>query len=450
MIRPLPELLSRPAPAVPPRPDYIPGLLVVRVKEDVVVGMPDVRGTTPAGRRSLKLPARVQEPFVALRRRMRIKEVVPVFARSTRGRPLAHARASVAAAVATSVQDSENDDLRGINVVRVSSDADLERAEKELNRSDGIEYAHRVPARWPAGTVKASANDPHVNRQWSLRAVRWFGVEPLPDARAVRVGVLDTGIDTHHPDLRFRSYAHDPESVEDIVGHGSHVAGIIAARSNNRVGITGICRCELHVFKIFGDKPASDGEYYVDEVMYQRALNMARNEGIRVVNLSIGGTRFNQTEALLIRRLIESGCVVVAAMGNEYTRGNPTEYPAAYDDVIAVGAANEADRRAPFSNTGRHIHIVAPGTNILSTLPIKPSAYRTEEDTEYNAWSGTSMATPHITAAVALMLAQNAKLTRAEIADRLAQSARKVPRMRTATKSKAYGYGLLDLPAALA
>ena len=84
-------------------------------------------------------------------------------------------------------------------------------------------------------------------------------------------------------------------------------------------------------------------------------------------------------------------------MGNEYEDGNPTEYPASYPNVIAVGAINEASNRAPFSNTGNHIALAAPGTNILSTLPMKQSVARKAEDTRYAAWSGTSMATPHVT-----------------------------------------------------
>lgn len=181
--------------------------------------------------------------------------------------------------------------------------------------------------------------------------------------------------------------------------------------------------------------------------MYQRALNDARTQGAQVLNLSIGGTVFTRTEEILIRRLVDNDCVVVAAMGNEYERGNPVEYPAAYTGVIAVGAMNEANRRAAFSNSGPHISLVAPGTNILSTLPMRKSDYRNEEETEYGAWSGTSMATPHVAGAVALLRAKEPNLTVEEIGDRLRSKAAKLPGMRAAKKTAQLGWGLLDLSA---
>src|SRR5262249_8628049 len=160
------------------------------------------------------------------------------------------------------------------------------------------------------------------------------------------------------------------------------------------IGIAGICGCDLRVWKIFGDEPSNDGEYYVDELMYQRALNDARNARVKVMNLSIGGGAPSRTERLLFSRLIQAGVTVVAAMGNEFKEGNPIEYPGAYPNVIAVGAISEANERAYFSNTGKRIAICAPGVNILSTLPMKKSVGRKE--TKYAAWDGTSMATPHV------------------------------------------------------
>jgi subtilisin family serine protease len=359
----------------------------------------------------------------------------------------------VGAAFATSVQDSESEALQGLNVLRLSASADEEKVRKALDSTRGIAYAERVPARWPAGGSSGrrpldATSDPLLNRQWGLRAIRWFQARPLPDASRVRVAVLDTGIDSGHPDLKVARYTHTGASARDIVGHGTHVAGIIDAVANNRVGVSGVCDAELHAYKVFGDE-SWGGDYYVDEVMYQRALNAARSAGARVVNLSIGGTEFSRTEKLLIGRLIDAGCVVVAAMGNDYRHGNPTEYPAAQRGVVAVGAVDEIGRRATFSNTGRHIHLVAPGVNVLSTLPRRTHGYRDEADTDYNAWDGTSMATPHVAGACALMLARHPDWTPSQVARRLASSATRVPAMRTARKSRAYGHGLLDLPGAL-
>jgi subtilisin family serine protease len=426
--------------------DFVPGLLVVRIKHDVVADVPPVRAGAAVARRASALPQALDEPFRDLLRKKKLKQLTPIFAPMTKVRRLMKAAMpSASAAFASSVWESESEDLRGINLMRLSESVDARRVEKDLRGTRGIEYVHRVPARWlAAGEPKAVSSDPMVNRQWGLRAIHWFDPQVNSDAHDVRVAVLDTGIDLTHPDLSGigAQYTHDGASAEDIVGHGTHVSGIIAADFRNNVGIAGICRCALHVWKIFGDAPASDGQYYVDEIMYQRSLNAARNAGVRALNLSIGGTQSSQTERLLFRRLTDAGVVVVAAMGNEFKEGNPIEYPANYPGVIAVGASNEADRRAPFSNTGRNITLCAPGTNILSCLPMKPSADR--PDTQYAAWSGTSMATPHVTAAAALVIAKNGGAKPSDVASLLRRTATKL-----AQKPSEVGGGLLNLAAAL-
>jgi subtilisin family serine protease len=173
----------------------------------------------------------------------------------------------------------------------------------------------------------------------------------------------------------------------------------IAADINNKVGLSGICRCDLNFWKIFTDTPdPEDGDFYVDEVMYQRALNAVRSTGMKVLNLSIGSDGPSQTEKILIRRLVDADVTVVASMGNEFEEGNPIEFPGAYPGVIGVGAVGKTKRRASFSNTGSHISIVAPGKGILSTLPMKASASRHSDETKYASWDGTSMASPHVAA----------------------------------------------------
>lgn len=430
------------------RPRFIPGLLIVKIKEDVVANVPDIRVATAAAIRAFKLPKAIMEPIQYLDRMKLIHEVIPIFARSTERTARRAVGGSAAVAFARSVRESENEDLQGINLLRLSPNADLAKLEKQMLGVRGIEYVHRVPARWLAeAKPEANAADPMVNRQWGLRAIRWFETAPLPDAINVKVAVLDTGVDRTHSDLRGRvtNYTHEGTSATDIIGHGTHVSGIIGANPNNQLGIAGICTSELHVWKIFGDTPAPDGEYYVDELLYQRALKASRNAGARVVNLSIGGTERSRTEELLFRRLIGSGATVVAAMGNEYAEGNPVEYPAAYQGIVAVGAINETSRRAHFSNTGRHIALSAPGTNILSTLPMKPSAARPKDQTKFAAWSGTSMATPHVTAAAALVIARHPDFSPQQVGERLKATATKLSAMAGKARTAEHGAGLLNL-----
>jgi subtilisin family serine protease len=436
----------------------VPGQIIVRVKDDTVANVPDLGTLSVATVRNLQMPESIHAPLDMLRRRRQIRDVEPIFSRRRMSAHAAAAQATVrvsrtesfAMAFAQSIRESESEQLRGITLIHLTKTADAEKVVKELNAASGIEYAHRVPARWLAAGGAAPQPDPLVNRQWGLRAIRWFEAN-RPDASTVKVAVLDTGVDLTHPDLKGRVsvYDHQGETATDIVGHGTHVSGIVAADNDNNVGIAGICSCDLSVYKIFPDDPAADGGDYVDETAYLRALNACRTAGVRVVNLSIGGTRRDQTEELVFRLLTDSGTLVVAAMGNEYEEGDPVEYPAAYDHVLAVGAINESNRRAYFSNTGPHIGLSAPGMNILSTLPLKTSRTRGKEDTEYAAWSGTSMATPHVTAAAALLFARNPGWDGDQVAKRLEATAAKLPQMVGKPRTSSLGAGLLDLQAAL-
>jgi len=248
------------------------------------------------------------------------------------------------------------------------------------------------------------------------------------------------------------------------------VSGTIAANINNAVGISGICTCELSVWKIFDDIPDPDDDpprqfvYFVEPVMYLRALIDCQERGVDVVNLSIGGTGAPDfAEAQAFSRLLSGGTVVVAAMGNERQRGSPTSYPAAIPGVIAVGATSITDRVAPFSNRGNHISISAPGAAIWSTLPGNPGQFGFEavsdgngnfrqgkplrRETDYDAWDGTSMASPHVAASAALYLANGGKGGPAAVADALAKSADKVPGMGGKDFDPDYGHGRLNLEA---
>ena len=429
----------------PARPrDYVPGQVVVRVHPQAVRPHVDARRMSLSRAVAESLPDSIGGPVDYLRRNAGLKTVAPLF--SPRVAQLRRSRLPPAArhrlAVAASVADVEGDDLAGLAVASLPDKRITGDLLKTIGSSPGVEFAERLPARW----LETDGVDPKQNLQWGLRAIRYFEAR-RPSAADVRVAILDTGIDTTHPDLPDPVlYRHQGLRAQDIIGHGTHVAGVIGAIANNRIGITGIADCRLAIWKIFPDQPER-GDFYVDSERYLRALGELPDQEVAVVNLSIGGAAHSQAEALLFRRLIERGVTPVAAMGNEYEEGNPTSYPAAYDDVVSVGAVAENRRRSRFSSTGRHIDLVAPGSNILSTVPVKRSAYR--EETEYVTWSGTSMATPHVTAAAALVAAAHPGWSPRQVSRRLRSSAAELAPMRGSRWTQSYGAGLLDLKTAL-
>lgn len=335
------------------------------------------------------------------------------------------------------MEDDFESELSGLNVVKFKAEKDAAEAVLEIANDPNVEYAH-IPA-----VRRFAAADPEANRQWGLRAVDYFKAVTIPgfkNASDIKIAIIDSGIDSNHPDL-IGSFSHNinftPLSPDDDSGHGTHVAGIIAAVTNNGIGITGTCESKnLMILR------GLTSPYYA--TAYYNALRYALSNGAQVINLSLGGPH-DPTEALLIKTAISKGIVVVAAMGNDYLGGNPTSFPAALPDVIAVGASDETDARGAFSQTGSHIHLLAPGVNILSTVPTYsvPSIRLTD----YDVLDGTSMATPFVTAAVALMLAKNSKASLTDIKTALEKSSAKIGGHTGHTVN--FGHGRLDLARAI-
>lgn len=340
--------------------------------------------------------------------------------------------------------------LRGANLVKLRPGQRLDRLRREISQDDSVR-AEAVPIRYLMAKKPGTGpgrSEPATPEAGTGRSIGWsYGAINWPAARShssyrepknVRVAILDTGIDLDHPLFAGRVARYDfsyPElnvvsGPRDIVGHGTHVAGTIAAELDAKTGIRGLCECPLYVWKIFSDDPTlidrmGEYRYVVDPRLYLRALSDCIDAELDVVNLSIGGPGTpSEEEKMLFNALQSSGAIVVAAMGNSRQLGSPTMYPAAHVDVVAVGATDPMDRVAPFSNRGPHITVCAPGTAIWSTLPTTEgwSGFKIEYEgkqprpgrkiprgTWFDAWDGTSMATPHVAAALAIYTAVHGK-----------------------------------------
>ena len=307
-------------------------------------------------------------------------------------------------------------------------------------RMNDVEYAFVPPVR----KLFAKRADPLASRQWGHGAVRLGHARAkngFNNAARLTVAVVDSGIDTTHPDLKNAIVEYHnflKGSSKDYVGHGTHVAGIIGATSNNGLGVSGVCGAKILALKAL---PRDDEEF--DAPAYYRALRYVIGKA-QVLNLSLGGEK-DPAEVDILDDVIAAGVVVVAAMGNEYEEGNPTEYPAAIREVCAVGATDQLDKRASFSNTGRHIDLMAPGVSILSTTPM--FRYDGDGEREFDSWDGTSMATPFVAAAAALVLARFPGLTPAQVIRKLTSSCDRVSGAKKGSAS--YGAGRLNIEKAL-
>ncbi|WP_112180203.1 S8 family peptidase [Paraliobacillus zengyii] len=216
----------------------------------------------------------------------------------------------------------------------------------------------------------------------------------------VTIAILDTGCDPTHPELKDRiiggrNFTEDdegnPEAFNDYNGHGTHVAGTIAAEQNEQ-GVVGVApKADLLIIKVLDKDGSGNYQWIIDGIQY------AINQGVDIISMSIGGpTEVPALHTVIKKAVTEHNIPVVCAAGNEGDGKEETverAYPGSYNEVISVGAVNLDRRSSDFSNTNREVDIVAPGEEITSTYL----------NGTYATLSGTSMATPHIAGALALI-----------------------------------------------
>ena len=260
-------------------------------------------------------------------------------------------------------------------------------------------------------------NDPQYASQWGLAKIQASGAWSATHGGSVDIAIIDTGINSSHPDLSGKIVS----SVNCTLGsscpsfttsdpntHGTHVAGIASAVTNNNAGVAGTSwEGRLMSVKSLDD----NGSGYYSWIA--NGIYWAVDNGAEVINLSLGGGSSSTTLANAVSYAWSHGVVVVAAAGNSGYSGRT--YPAYYSNAIAVAATDQNDRRAYFSNYGSWVDVSAPGVNILSTA-----------GSAYDYYSGTSMSTPFVSGLAALLFGQNPGWSNSQVRSQIETTADKI------------------------
>ena len=298
--------------------------------------------------------------------------------------------------------------------------AEIPRARLKALRADPAVKRVELDGKLVMSDHTADTGDYEYENAWGVEHIGSREVHLAGNTgQGVKMAVIDTGIDYIHNDPDDVPYVVDPEFLGNYVGgydffnndddpmddngHGTHVAGIIAAEHNGYL-VTGVAPgVELYALKILS--AAGEGEYSG----LIAALGWAVDNDIDVVNMSLGGHEVSAALQAAVTAAYDAGVTMVAASGNinlldwmEIFYGCPVVYPAAYDEVIAVSFTGEDDRLTGYSCTGPQVDLAAPGDNIYSTVPTGDCMFCTPYG--YNAASGTSMASPHVAGVAALIL----------------------------------------------
>jgi hypothetical protein len=314
------------------------------------------------------------------------------------------------------------DDLAAVSMTVPSSMIDELKLEEEIERVDldPVVKTSSQTADWGYQKVNAPVS----------KTYGWTG-------RGVKVGVLDTGVDTHHPDLKLAggvSFVEGVPSYEDDHGHGTHVAGIIGAQDND-VGVVGVApEAELYAIKVldhFGQGNQSD---------VVAGIEWAIENNLDIINLSLTASEGSYLLSETLKKAYDHGILIVAASGNSLSPIQSTQdvlFPARYPTVIAVGAIDQQNERAAFSYYGNSLELMAPGVNILST---------SNGSEEYMLMNGTSMAAPFVSGVAALYKQAYPQLSHEEIRNLMQKNAIDLG---VSGKDASYGYGLIQGPTEL-
>jgi thermitase len=284
---------------------------------------------------------------------------------------------------------AENLELKNTFVVKVPKEKESELI-NSLSRSFIVEYAEGDPLAKSLDTP----NDEYFDDQWSLKKIQAEDAWTLSKGSGeVDIAIVDSGVNTNHQDLKDKITASVDctlsgcpyTSTSDPYGHGTHVAGIASAVTNNSEGVAGVSwENNILSVKVLNDSGSGYYSWIANGIVW------ATDNGAEIINLSLGGRFSSYTLSKAVDYAWDKGVVIVAAAGNEGSFF--PMYPAYYPEVIAVAATDQNDSKASFSNYGSWVDVAAPGVSILSTFK-----------GGYGYLSGTSMATPHVAGVAALI-----------------------------------------------
>jgi thermitase len=346
----------------------------------------------------------------------------------------------------------------GIGVIATDEDINAERAAAAAERL-GSDMMWTEPVLLDYGALHP--NDASFTEQWGLREINaerawdlWNG-----DPNSVVLAILDSGIaiqasQLSHPDLNESRFHLGPDFVNndaeprDDHGHGTHIAGIAAATKGNGFGVAGLWPGQVFIVKVFNDKNEEKnvvGTNVIFQDGVKAAVNFARQVGARLVINYSGGGPDSASKRAGVQHALDNNALVVAAAGNSDAIIHPAFLSTQFSNVIAVGAINKQRERPSFASRGPQMTVVAPGTEIFSTLP-NYSVTLTNEGfaTTFDTLEGTSQATALVSALAALVWSKSPHLTATQVRDRITQTATPIP-----GSSSDFGSGLINAEAAL-
>ena len=340
--------------------------------------------------------------------------------------------------------DGQVGEIRRLGAVVIATDTPRATA-RAMSRSPLVAYAE------PNKILRTAAvpNDPLFPGLYGMDKIDapegWdaAGLASFPASGGLKVGIVDTGIQSNHPDLVGKvvdcarstgllpilSGTIQEGNCADDNGHGTHVAGTIAAKANNAIGVAGVAfNSPLSICK------ALSGPLGVGSTAdVANCITWLHDKGAKVISMSLGGgatTTLKSAVDYAWKGGAANGSVLIAAAGND---GDATlNYPAAYPNVVSVAATDQNDARADFSNANSDVEIAAPGVDIESTW----------NDGGYNTISGTSMATPHVSGVTAIIRARYPSSTAAQIVAKLDGA---VDDLGPAGRDASFGFGRVDL-----
>ena len=300
---------------------------------------------------------------------------------------------------------------------------------------------------WAASPLRSSFGSDLTSMQWGITATRAIEAWKVTKGQGVIVAVIDTGVDATHPDLEGRVLAGYstvskevlPEGEQnDVYGHGTHVAAIIAGDDDND-GVVGIAP-ESTILPIQALGPNGAG----NDRTVAEAIEYAVANGADVINLSLGGEvspfeNGGTASCAAVEAAFSSGVVVIVSSGNAGGYGNPKNQPASCKGALSVAAIDETLNRTYFSSYDNTVRISAPGRRIVSAIPTGPAL-------PYEQWDGTSMAAPHVAGVAALLRAAYPDWSAQQVVDRILTTATDLAALGPDTET---GYGLVDAAAAL-